>query len=166
MGITIKVGTRDGAAVSMFETVIGPGFDVGAHVHRGAEELFFVLEGELDLLAFEPRVRTSGDWQDWESAGGRKVVRGGPGAFMYVPRGCPHAFSNPGPGVARVLFQVTPAGHERYFHQLADYMRSGRLHALAELRSRHDIEQLTAPGRRPAFDGLIGRAAGIQEGHP
>ena len=32
----------------MFEVVdIGPGFDVGAHLHRNAEELFYVLEGKL-----------------------------------------------------------------------------------------------------------------------
>ena len=31
-----------------------PGFDVGAHVHHESQEFFYVLEGELDLLAFEP----------------------------------------------------------------------------------------------------------------
>lgn len=37
-------------------------------------------------------------WQSWESPTGAKVARGGPGSVMYVPRGCPHAFANPGPG--------------------------------------------------------------------
>lgn len=40
--------------ISSFECVIGPGYDVGAHVHTRNEEVFFVLEGELDILAFEP----------------------------------------------------------------------------------------------------------------
>jgi len=99
----------------MFEVVdIGPGFDVGAHLHRNAEELFYVLEGQLDLLAFEPRSRTPGNWQDWQSHSGARVARGGPGSMMYVPRGCPHAFANPGPGPARMIFLVSPAGHEHY----------------------------------------------------
>jgi oxalate decarboxylase/phosphoglucose isomerase-like protein (cupin superfamily) len=57
--MTLKVGDKNSQAWSMFEVVdIGPGFDVGAHLHRNAEELFYVLEGQLDLLALEPRVRT------------------------------------------------------------------------------------------------------------
>jgi mannose-6-phosphate isomerase-like protein (cupin superfamily) len=132
--------------------VHAPGFDVGAHLHRNAEELFYVLEGQLDLLAFEPRVRTPGNWQSWESHTGATVARGGPGSMMYVPRGCPHAFANPGPGPARMIFLVSPSGHEHYQKQLAELVASpaGPLDAaIAELRARHDIDQLTPviPGR-------------------
>jgi len=151
LGVTLKAGARHGASLSVFETVIGPGFDVGAHLHHHAEEFFYVLEGEVDFLAFEPRVRTEGDWQQWESPDGRKVVRGGPGSFMFVPPGCPHAFANPGPGMARLLFQVAPAGHEIYLQELADLVTRGRPFgpdAIAELRRRHDIQQLTPPGGR------------------
>ncbi len=67
--MTLKVGDEQTQSWSMFEVVaIGPGFDVGAHLHRTAEELFNVLEGQLDLLAFEPRVRAPGNWQSWESS--------------------------------------------------------------------------------------------------
>src|SRR5271166_3924165 len=100
--MTLKVGDKNSQAWSMFEVAdIGPGFDVGAHLHRNAEELFYVLEGQLDLLAFEPRFRTPDGWQSWQSQTGATVARGGPGSMMYVPRGCPHAFANPGPGPAR-----------------------------------------------------------------
>jgi oxalate decarboxylase/phosphoglucose isomerase-like protein (cupin superfamily) len=152
--MTLKVGDERSATWSMFEVVdIGPGFDVGAHLHRNAEELFYVLDGQLDLLAFEPRIRTSSGWQSWESLTGAKVARGGPGSVMYVPCGCPHAFANPGPGPARMIFLVSPSGHERYQEELADLVASatGPLDtAIAELRARHDIEQLTPqviPGR-------------------
>ena len=37
---------------------------------------FYVLDAQLDLLAFEPRVRTSGNWQSWESHTG--VILGRP----------------------------------------------------------------------------------------
>jgi oxalate decarboxylase/phosphoglucose isomerase-like protein (cupin superfamily) len=152
--MTLKVGDERSGCFSVFEVVdIAPGFDVGAHLHHNAEELFFVLEGELDLLAFEPRVRSSGGWQSWESHGGVKVARGGPGSAMFVPRGCPHAFANPGPDPARMIFLVSPPGHEHYQKELAELVATttGPLDtAMAELRARHDIEQLTPqiiPGR-------------------
>ena len=152
--MTLKVGDKNSQAWSMFEVAgIGPGFDVGAHLHRNAEELFYVLDGQLDLLAFEPRVRTAGNWQSWQSHTGATVARGGPGSMMYVPRGCPHAFANPGPGPARMIFLVSPSGHEHYQRELAELVASatGPLDAaIAELRARHDIEQLTPqviPGR-------------------
>jgi hypothetical protein len=45
-----------------------------------------------------------GDWTEWESAAGVKGVRGGPGSLMFVPSGCPHAFTNPAAVPARMLF--------------------------------------------------------------
>jgi oxalate decarboxylase/phosphoglucose isomerase-like protein (cupin superfamily) len=144
--MTLKVGAGQSRAWSAFEAEVAPGFDVGAHLHREAEELFYVLDGELDLLAFEPTVRTAGDWQSWESASGAHVVRGGLGSTMFVPAGCPHAFANPGTGPARMLFLVSPPGHELYLDELGELVgRPGRPDpaAIAELRARYDIQQLT-----------------------
>ena len=79
--MTLKVGDKNSQAWSMFEVAdIGPGFDVGAHLHRNAEELFYVLEGQLDLLAFEPRVRTPGRWQGWSRAPGPRWPAAGQAA--------------------------------------------------------------------------------------
>ena len=105
-GMTLKVGAEQSTAWSVFEAEVTPGFDVGAHLHQSAEELFYILDGELDLLAFEPVARTAGDWQSWQSASGARVMRGGPGSAMFVPAGCPHAFANPGTVPARMLFLV------------------------------------------------------------
>jgi oxalate decarboxylase/phosphoglucose isomerase-like protein (cupin superfamily) len=145
--MTLKVGAGQSAAWSAFEAEVGPGFDVGAHLHRQAEELFYILDGELDLLAFEPRVRTAGDWQRWESASGARIARGGPGSAMFVPAGCPHAFANPASTPARMLFLVSPPGHENYLDEIGELLRRGGPPdpaAIAEVRARHDIEQLTA----------------------
>jgi hypothetical protein len=65
---------------------------------------------------------------------------------MYFPRGCPHAFANPGTGPARMMFLVSPSGHEHYQRELAELVATttGPLdEALGELRARYDIEQLT-----------------------
>jgi oxalate decarboxylase/phosphoglucose isomerase-like protein (cupin superfamily) len=145
-GMTLKVGAEHSGKWSVFEADVSPGFDVGAHRHTEAEELFYILEGELDLLAFEPRIRTEGDWTAWESAGGAKVARGGPGSLMYVPAGCPHAFANPGSTPAKMLFLVTPSGHEQYLEELAVLIGRGGppdQSAIVRLRARYDIEQLT-----------------------
>jgi oxalate decarboxylase/phosphoglucose isomerase-like protein (cupin superfamily) len=145
-GMTLKVGAAQTPRWSAFEAEVWPGFDVGAHVHGAAEEIFYILEGELELLAFEPRARTAGDWSGWESPSGTRAARGGPGALMYVPPGCPHAFANRGSSVARMLFIVAPSGHEEYLAELGELISTANppdQHAIAALRARYDIQQLT-----------------------
>jgi oxalate decarboxylase/phosphoglucose isomerase-like protein (cupin superfamily) len=149
--MTLKVGADESKVGSFFEADVPVGFDVGAHRHAHAEEIFYILEGELDLLAFEPR-NIIGDWRTWESDSGRKVVRVGPGSTMFVPPGCPHAFANPGPAPVRMLLHVSPPGHEIYLQELADLLARGGPpdpEAIGELRARHDIEQLSSLGRGP-----------------
>jgi mannose-6-phosphate isomerase-like protein (cupin superfamily) len=143
---TFKITADDARSASSFELLVRPGFDVGAHVHSKLEELFYVVEGELDLLAFEPRVRSADSWHSWQSQTGERAVRGGPGTLMFVPVGCPHAFSNPGATPAKVFLQVAPPGHERYFQELGEILSRGGppdREAIAELRRRYDTEQLT-----------------------
>jgi oxalate decarboxylase/phosphoglucose isomerase-like protein (cupin superfamily) len=144
--MTLKAGAEQSKIWSTFEAEVPPGFDVGAHHHQQAEEVFYVLEGELDLLAFEPRAKANGDWRTWESTTGATVFRDGPGSFMFVPAGCPHAFFNPGSEPARMLFLVSPAGHEIYLQELSDLLAAAGTPDQAEiavLRLRHDIHQLT-----------------------
>src|SRR5215469_17585099 len=81
-GMTLKVGADQSGAWSAFEAVVTPGFDVGAHLHHHAEEFFYIIDGELDLLAFAPQVPAPDDWRSWESASGQRILRGGPGSAM------------------------------------------------------------------------------------
>ena len=145
---TVKMTLDHPALTSTFEVVIGPGSDVGAHVDDRGEEIFYIVEGELDLFAFEPIDRTVPDWHDWESPSGERPRRVGPGAFMFVPQGTPHAFSNPTDRHTKVLFQSSvPGGHENYFDELFALLEAGGgapdLTRLAELRTRYHIEELT-----------------------
>jgi mannose-6-phosphate isomerase-like protein (cupin superfamily) len=145
--VTFKVTGEHSRAASSFEVTVPPGFDVGAHVHTRSEELFYVLEGELDVLAFEPLVRTRDDWRDWLSPAGGGPVRAGAGTVIVVPPGCPHAFANRTPEPVRMFFQSSPPpDHERYFEELLDILTAGGepdTEAIAKLRARYDIEQLT-----------------------
>lgn len=146
LDVTIKLTAQDAKSASSFELLVNPGFDVGAHVHSRLEELFYVVEGELDLIAFEPQIRTPDNWHAWQSQTGEHAVRGGPGTMMFVPIGCPHAFSNPGTVPARMFLQVAPPGHERYFEELGQILARSATPdraAIAALRQRYDTEQLT-----------------------
>lgn len=145
--VTFKVTGAHGSYVSSFEVVVPPGFDVGAHTHDRSGEFFYILEGELDLLAFEPTRRTQDRWQDWESSGGDRVVRADVGSCMFVPAGCPHAFMNSTDKPARMLFQSYPSpDHERYFEEICEIFSAGRAvdsQAVQQLRDRYDVNQIT-----------------------
>lgn len=155
--VTFKVTGADGAFASCFEVLVPPGFDVGAHVHTSSKEFFYVLDGELELFAFEPLEREGDRWQDWESAAGDRAVRAGPGSCMFVPEGCPHAFTNPTDQPTRMLFQsAPPPDHERYFEQICEIFSSGSTvdsDAVQRLRDSYDLTQLTPLRYGPAPAG-------------
>lgn len=137
------------AYASTFEVSIAPGFDVGAHVHTNGEEMFYVIDGEMDVLCFEPVDRSLPDWRRWVSSGGQTFLRGGPGAFMYVPPGTPHAFANPTDRPATMFFQSSVAGgHENYFAELGELLAAAHGHpgadAIRALEAKYGTEQLTA----------------------
>jgi len=112
---------------SLFEFTVAPGFNTGAHYHTKIEEIFYVLEGELDLRC------------------GEHTVRGGPGTCVFVPPGAAHAFGNSGSSPGRMLLITAPPGHEKYFDELRDLIAQGGKpdpDALANLRAKYDTVQL------------------------
>jgi mannose-6-phosphate isomerase-like protein (cupin superfamily) len=144
--VILKVSGAHGSFASVFEVLVPPGFDVGAQAHDRSEEFFYVLDGELDIFAFEPVKRTEDGWQDWESPAGDRVVRAGAGACMFVPAGCPHAFANPTSKPARLLVQSYPApDHEHYFDELCQVISTGQpdFTAVQKLRERYGVTQIT-----------------------
>ncbi|MFI9833696.1 cupin domain-containing protein [Streptomyces sp. NPDC051913] len=145
--VTFKATKEMGSSVSIFEVVVPPGFDVGAHVHGDAQEFFYVLEGELDLLCFEPTERTPDSWHDWVSPKGDRVIRASEGGCMFVPPGTPHAFRNATDRPVKMLFQCLPSPiHEDYFEEIAEIWSRGTTvdaAAVEAMRKRYDVEQLT-----------------------
>jgi quercetin dioxygenase-like cupin family protein len=65
LDVSVKVTMDEPAFASTFEVILPPGFDVGAHVHSHGQEVFYVVEGAIDVLAFEPVDRTIPDWHQW-----------------------------------------------------------------------------------------------------
>lgn len=155
--VTFKVTGADGSHSSIFEVIVPPGFDVGAHVHARAQEFFYVLDGTVELLAFEPRERTTDTWTNWESNSGERSVQVSPGGCMFVPAGVPHAFRNATIEPVRMLFQSNPApDHELYFEEIAQIWAAGDSvdpDAIRSMRERYDVTQITplrfTPPRSP-----------------
>ncbi|MFB8144043.1 cupin domain-containing protein [Streptomyces parvus] len=166
--VTFKVTAADGSASSIFEVVVPPGFDVGAHSHSHSQEFFYVLEGELELFAFEPTERTEDTWHDWVSSDGARATRAVAGSCMFVPPGCPHAFRNPTDRPARMLFQSSPSPeHERYFEEIVEIFTAGRSvdsDAVERMRERYDVQQITPLRFTPPVPAQAVPAPSVPEG--
>ena len=83
------------------------------HVHLREDEYSYVLEGTIGARV-----------------GDHEVVAG-PGSYLFKPRGLMHTFWNAGPGPARILEVIAPAGFETYFAELAEAGDPGRRQELA-----------------------------------
>ena len=69
------------------------------HVQPDDDETFYVLDGRMTFWSGDPE---------------RPVAEGGPGTFVFVPRGVPHSFRVDSP-TARFLTVHTPSGHEAFY---------------------------------------------------
>ena len=126
--VLFLAGADNAEGGSALEMRTVPGFDTGAHRHSRIEEYFYVLDGQIEARA------------------GDRTVAGGPGTFVYVPRGLPHSIANRSADPAAFLLFTTPPGHENYFRDLAEVLAvDGPPDAqrIAQVRARHDTEQLS-----------------------
>ena len=90
---SVRVRETDGG-LGLFEYVMAPGTSgPGPHSHHGLEEIFHIIEGQVELLLGGGRLRASA------------------GTSGRIPTGTVHGFSNPGPGrsVLLVAFYSTEA---------------------------------------------------------
>lgn len=97
---TILIGGEEtGGRFSLVEAVQRPGCEPPLHVHEEADETFYVLEGEIQVMI-----------------GGEVHLLSG-GDSIFLPRGVPHTFRIKS-AVARGLNFMTPAGFEEWFRTL------------------------------------------------
>ena len=119
-------GTQTRGTLGVAEFVIPPHAPTPPpHIHRAHEEIFYVLEGELEFLA------------------GTQSVRASAGTFIMVPIGERHTFSNPTDKTARFLNTFTPPRYLHYFEEMSKLMQEGVAPgspALAALMARYDTE--------------------------
>jgi mannose-6-phosphate isomerase-like protein (cupin superfamily) len=86
---------RTNGSTTVLELTTPVGSGPPPHVHQHSDEWFYVLEGRA-------RFRL-----------GDREVEGGPGAFIFVPRGTAHSFTVID-GPMRKLNVYTPSGPERF----------------------------------------------------
>jgi len=124
MGVVFKVSGADtGGAFAIVEHPIEPGRLVLPHVHQHEDEYSYVLEGTIGARV------------------GDREISAGPGSYLIKPRGLMHTFWNAGPGPARLLEMITPAGFETYFVELAE---AGNPHRRRELAAKYGVTYSSA----------------------
>lgn len=101
--MTFKLTGEDtGGLLTLIEEYNDPGVAIPPHVHENEDEVFHVLEGELEVTV------------DGETT----VLKAGDMAFG--PRGVPHAWKTVGEGKTRVLLTAYPSGIEQMFVEIGE----------------------------------------------
>lgn len=124
--MTVKAGgAQTGGAFTFLEWTAPEGFGPPRHIHGVEDEAFYILDGEL-LVECGDRRSTAG-----------------PGSFVFLPHGIPHAFVVTA-GPVRGLQITSPAGFEKFIGELG---RPAEHLGLPE-PSQPDIELLVEAGRQ------------------
>ena len=92
--------TSTGGAYCAFEVVTLPGQGVPPHVHSREDELYYILEGQLEIQCGQRRFQVEA------------------GAMAVLPRGIPHAFRNTADTLSRALTVFIPGGFDEFVAEL------------------------------------------------
>ncbi|WP_372944370.1 cupin domain-containing protein [Muriicola sp.] len=99
---TLKLTGKDtNGLFTLIEEHNDPGVGIPPHIHENEDEIFKVLEGEMELTV----------------GGVTTVLKAGDLAFG--PRGVPHSWRIVGDKKAKVILSVFPSGIEDMFEELA-----------------------------------------------
>lgn len=123
---TIKLTGKDtNGQFTLIEEENEPGTAIPPHVHEDEDEVFKVLEGQMEL--------TVGDKTTILSAGD----------LAFGPRGIPHTWKIVGNQKAKVILSVFPAGIENMFEEIAQLPAGPPdLEKVAEICGRYNIRFL------------------------
>jgi quercetin dioxygenase-like cupin family protein len=131
------VGDDTDGAVSVAEVDAGPELGPPPHIHRHADESFYILDGTWDF-----------------SLAGR-TFSAGVGAFIHLPKGVVHTHRAGGGRSARALVMQSPAGVERFIAEAGTRAAAGSprpapppmadLERIVAIAARHGIDVPPAP---------------------
>ena len=124
--------SASGGAFAIVEAAISPGVPgPPPHIHTdGLEELWYVLDGELEFMV------------------GETTIRAGRGGFAHVPAGTLHTFANPGNETARWIGIFRPASGLVMIEQVAEVLAvpgEPDVARLMEVFATHGVEVPGAP---------------------
>ncbi|MBD7941258.1 cupin domain-containing protein [Brevundimonas guildfordensis] len=133
VGQVAYLSPPEGHALGQMILIEGPGYRTPIHVHHHLDESFYVLSGRLTL-----------------HAGGQTQVLG-PGDYVFIPRGVPHAQGNQGSEATHLLMSVSSGDFLGFFRAREDLVKTSppghpdygpRMHALSDI---YDVENLGDP---------------------
>ena len=98
--VTFKATGKDtGGTLALVEVVGLPGSGPPPHIHYRVEEVYRLLEGELEVL------------------NGDRTFTANAGSVFHIPKGTLHAWRNATTKPARTLLFIAPAGFEGFFEE-------------------------------------------------
>jgi mannose-6-phosphate isomerase-like protein (cupin superfamily) len=143
----IKVGGPEtGDAYAVRENMVPAGSAaVPFHIHRGAEEAFYILEGTMTVSTPE------------------RTMDAPTGSFVLIPRGTVHTLANPGATPLRWLTFISPGWVSAWIEEESDLLEetgtyepnAARREAIYE---KYGLELVAPPPGKPARDGLDSRS--------
>lgn len=100
--VAIHVASKQvGGHFAVLESIAAPGAGTPLHIHRSADEYFFIQEGQMHFVC---------DGVEFDAVAGTSVV---------IPRGTTHSWANMSDTRVRSLVTFTPGGVEQMFTELA-----------------------------------------------
>jgi quercetin dioxygenase-like cupin family protein len=101
---------------AVIEMTVPPGGGPPPHSHPDTQEMFYVLEGEMEF----------------KTETGRSIVQAG--GFVNIPfGGAIHCFENTSGSIAKLLCTVVPAGLEKIFEAIGSPVAPGEFLPVPEL---------------------------------
>jgi quercetin dioxygenase-like cupin family protein len=97
----LATGQDTGEQFALLRVHAGPGAAEPAHVHAHEDEAIYLLVGELTIAL------------------GGEELSARPGDLITIPRGVEHALRHDSAEVTYLL-HYSPAGFERYFHEMSE----------------------------------------------
>jgi quercetin dioxygenase-like cupin family protein len=137
--VTIKqTGAETGGLFALVEVVGLPGSGPPPHIHHRVDELYCLLEGELEVLD------------------GDRTFTAQAGSVFRIPKGTLHAWKNKSDGPARTLLFVCPVGFEGFFEEAGVQAKDPSsppppptqedLRRMLELGRKYETEYPSLPG--------------------
>lgn len=115
----IVPGEQTQGNYAVIEMIVPPGGGPPPHSHPETQEMFHVLEGELEF----------------KTETGKQLVR--KDGFVNIPfGGAVHCFKNTSENYARLLCTVVPAGLENLFREIGSPAEAGQFLPVPELTSQ------------------------------
>lgn len=114
-------GEQIGGRFAVVESIAAPGAGAPPHIHRSADEYFFVQQGAMHFVC---------DGVEFDAPSGTSVL---------IPRGVAHSWVNLTEEPVCTLVTFTPGGIEQMFKELAAVFP----HGIEELAARYDTYLIT-----------------------